>query len=106
MNVKLKIINADEKKVYYDVFKDDGVTLILSGESADYSAAIPDPSVASFTDFAAVVVADATAKKDAFVSKVNEKVTAYQSSITALTSDKAGFESQIVDLGTAVVPVA
>lgn len=102
MKVKIQNINAATKRVEYDIYKDDGTTLIQSGESADYSAAIPDPAAASFTDFAAVVVADATSKKDALITTLNSSKSANSAKVSKLTSDNAGLDSQITDLGTPV----
>ena len=102
MKVKIKNINAGTKVVEYDVYKDDGVTLIQSGESVDYSVAIPDPSAAAFTDFAGVVVADATAKKDALIASLTTSKSENTGQIAALTSANTELDSRIVDLGTSV----
>jgi len=106
MKVKITNIKAATKRVEYDVYKDDGTTLIQSGESVDYSATIPDPSTASFTDFAGVVVADATAKKEALIGKLTNTKTANTGQIAAFTSANTELDSQITDLGTAVSAIA
>jgi len=106
MKVKIQNINAATKRVVYDVYKDDGVTLIQSGESADYSASIPDPSSAAFIDFAGVVVADATAKKAALSATLNQRKTEWENLAHSATSQASECDSQIADLGTAVTAFA
>lgn len=102
MKVKIRTISAGTKVVEYDVYKDDGTTLIQSGESVDYSAAIPNPAAAAFTDFAGLVVADAAAKKDALIANLTTTKTANTAQIAALTSANTELDSQITDLGTSV----
>jgi len=102
MKVKIQNINAATKRVVYDVYKDDGVTLIQSGESADYSASIPDPSTAAFTDFAGVVVADSAAKKAALTAKLTERKTNWENIAAGATAQVSECDSQIADLSTAV----
>jgi len=102
MKVKIQIINAATKRVEYDIYKDDGTTLIQSGESVDYSEAIPNPGAATFTDFAAVVIGDATAKKDTLIATLNSRKSEHNSMASVLASSNAELDSQITDLGTAV----
>ena len=106
MKVQITQIVVATKKVHYNVLADDGTTLIKSDESADYSAAIPDPSTSDFAAFAGVVVADVTAKKDGIISDLQSTKTNRQNLISTMNTDISSLDTQIADMDTAIVPIA
>lgn len=105
--MKLKITNIDTaaNTIYYDVYQDDGETLVLAGEAASYGSEITNLTNPDFSAFAGVIVADATSKKNTFKTKLEADKSTWDDLKTQSTNMVSQLTSKIADLDTAVTAI-
>ena len=95
-------INLISNELNYDVYDDDGSTVIVSGRSLDYTTAIAaNPGDTTLSDLFTLMAQDAVAAKGTIKTKILAAKAAANAKAVVATNDAAEADSKLASMDTA-----